>query len=193
MSKRLIVISAPSGAGKTTLCDRLLRDFPVLTLSVSSTTRAPRGSERDGVEYSFLAREEFRKRAEAGRFAEWAEVHGNFYGTSREVIEAAFSKGRAVLLDIDVQGATSLRKAYPAECYGIFVSPPSLKELERRLRSRGTDSEKSIRRRLANAKVEMARTDVFDRVVVNDELERSYPELRALVSAALGVAPRAGS
>ncbi len=189
MSRRLIVISAPSGAGKTTLCERLLKDFPVLMLSVSSTTRSPRGSERDGVDYFFLSREEFLRRSEAGRFAEWAEVHGNFYGTSRDAIDEAFTKGRAVLLDIDVQGAESLRRAYPDDTFGVFVSPPSLEELERRLRARGTDSEKSIRRRLANARNEMAKIKVFDRVIVNDDLDRTYTELRSLVSSALAIAP----
>src|SRR4051812_45558024 len=112
MPRKLIVISAPSGAGKTTLCHRLLQDFPELVLSISSTTRAPRGTEKHGVEYLFLSKPDFEKQIHAGRFAEWAQVHGNFYGTSKDVIDEAFRSGKSVLLDIDVQGAASLNKAY---------------------------------------------------------------------------------
>ncbi|MCM2280160.1 MAG: guanylate kinase [Oligoflexia bacterium] len=186
MTSKLIVISAPSGAGKTTLCSRLLRDFPQLMLSISSTTRAPRGRERDGVEYFFLSREEFERGIREDRFAEWAQVHGNYYGTSKAVIEDAFTSGKSVLLDIDVQGAASLRKSFPARSALFFISPPSLAELEKRLRARRTDSEESIRRRLANAKAEMDRMNEFDQVIVNDSLERAYGELSGLVRAALG-------
>lgn len=182
---RLIVISAPSGAGKTTLCDRLLKEFPTLTLSISSTTRAPRGQEKHGREYFFLSKDEFQKQIDAGRFAEWAEVHGNFYGTSKKVIEKAFAAGKSVLLDIDVQGAESLKKSYPKEAYLIFISPPSLDVLEKRLRSRGTDSEQSIQKRMKNARDEMSRIPIFHKVVINDELERACSELGGLVKEAL--------
>ena len=133
---QLIVISAPSGAGKTTLCQKLLKDFPELVLSISSTTRAPRGSEQNGKEYLFLTPEEFKAQIAASRFAEWAQVHGNYYGTSKDVIERAFDSGKSVLLDIDVQGAESLRQAYPDQCHSIFIAPPSLMVLESRLRAR---------------------------------------------------------
>ena len=121
------MISAPSGAGKTTLCARLLRDFPnELVLSISSTTRAPRGQEKHGEHYFFIKQDEFKRGIDAGMFAEWALVHGNYYGTSKKVIEDAFSQNKAVLLDIDVQGAESLKKAYPKEAVRIFISPPDL-------------------------------------------------------------------
>ena len=184
---RLIVVSAPSGAGKTTLCRKLLADFPSLTLSISSTTRAPRGAERHGVEYFFLSREEFEKQVQAGHFAEWAIVHGNYYGTSKEVIEKAFLEKKSVLLDIDVQGAKQLKSAYPKESYRIFISPPSLEELERRLRSRKTDSEETIQKRLKNAQLEMNEGRGFDSIVINDLLERAYTELKALVQCLLSL------
>jgi guanylate kinase len=183
--RKLIILSAPSGGGKTTLCARLLHDFPELTLSVSSTTRPPRGQERNGREYHFLSREEFESQIQAGRFAEWALVHGNYYGTSRDVIEQAFASAKAVLLDIDVQGAESLRKAYPAEAYTIFISPPDLETLEERLRARGTDREETIQKRLANARQEMLAAPRFHQIIVNDDLERAYAELRLAAEAQL--------
>lgn len=179
---KLIVVSAPSGAGKTTLCQRLLADFSELVLSISSTTRSPRGKEVHGREYFFLSPDEFRDEIAQNRFAEWALVHGNYYGTSKNTIEAAFQRGKSVLLDIDVQGAASLRKSYPKQSLLVFVSPPDLDALEKRLRGRGTDSEETIRKRLENAKTEMARIQEFDHVVVNDEIERAYQELKMIVS-----------
>lgn len=187
MSSSLIVISAPSGAGKTTLCNHLLRDFPrELVLSISTTTRAPRGREQHGKEYFFVTKEQFEEQIRAGRFAEWALVHGNYYGTSKDVIEKTFAEGRSVLLDIDVQGAESLKTAYPAESLLVFVAPPSMEELERRLRGRKTDSEETIARRMANARAEMAKKDIFDHVIINDSLDRAYGELKAHVAARLG-------
>lgn len=192
MAKRLIVISAPSGAGKTTLCDRLLKDFPGLVLSISSTTRAPRGAEKHGKEYFFLSREAFEKDIRAGKFAEWANVHGNYYGTSKAAIENAFRDGKSVLLDIDVQGAESLRKSFPRESVLVFIAPPSLETLERRLRSRGTDNEETIQKRVRNARAEMEKMPVFDTIIVNDELDRAYDELRAVVAERLRAAGPAG-
>ncbi len=188
-SRKLIVISAPSGAGKTTLCSRLLRDFAELTLSISTTTRAPRGEEKHGVAYFFVSRQEFEQGIQAGEFAEWALVHGNYYGTSRKTLEDSFRAGRAVLLDIDVQGAASLRQAFPAETCTIFISPPDLETLETRLRARGTDSEESIARRMANSRQEMAEASRFDTVIVNDELEKAYAALQSRVAKALGRDP----
>ncbi|OFZ72362.1 MAG: guanylate kinase, partial [Bdellovibrionales bacterium RIFOXYD1_FULL_44_7] len=153
--KKLIVLSAPSGAGKTTLCSKLLKDFPELELSISTTTRQPRGQEQNGKEYFFTNKEEFETDIAADRFAEWAVVHENYYGTSKRFIEEVFSRNKNVLLDIDVQGAESLRKTYPNECYSFFIAPPSMKVLEKRLRDRKTDSEPVILKRLENAKLEM--------------------------------------
>lgn len=181
MNKKLIVISAPSGAGKTTLCQRLLEDFPQLVLSISTTTRPPRGQEKHGREYFFTSKQEFEQMIREGRFAEWALVHGNYYGTSREVIENSFRRGKHVLLDIDVQGAESLRKAYPEQSFTVFISPPSLEVLESRLRGRKTDSEEAIHKRMKNAEQEMKDAPKFHYIIINDDLERAYQELRAAV------------
>lgn len=180
----LIVVSAPSGAGKTTLCARLLGEFADrLQLSISTTTRAPRGGERHGVEYFFMPKADFQKRITEGAFVEWAEVHGNFYGTSRQQLDEALARGRSLLLDIDVQGASSLRTLYPHDSLLIFVSPPDLATLEARLRGRGTDTEETIQKRLRNAHAELARAPEFDCTVVNDALDSAYAKLKASVQA----------
>lgn len=183
---RLFILSAPSGAGKTTLCDFLLKTFSdQLVLSISTTTRTPRGKEKNGVEYHFVTEAEFKEKISQGDFAEWAEVHGYFYGTSRSTISEALNQGKHVLLDIDVQGAASLKKAFPQECVLIFVAPPSLSELERRLRLRQTDPEAVIQKRLRNAEREMARASEFDHHVVNDRLEEAQKKLRAIFESEL--------
>jgi guanylate kinase len=181
----LIVISAPSGAGKSTLCQRLLRDFSVIELSISCTTRSPRGDEKDGIHYFFLTREVFESKVRQKQFAEWAEVHGHLYGTSKEFIERIFAKNHSVLLDIDVQGADQLRQVYPKDCLSIFIAPPSLQELEIRLRKRATDSEETIQRRLRGAQSEMSQSHKFDATIVNDSLERAYTELKELIQTRL--------
>lgn len=178
---KLIVISAPSGAGKTTLCHKLLKEFPNLTLSISSTTRKPRGHEKDGVDYFFISKDQFQEMINKSRFAEWAVVHENYYGTSKDVIEKAIQQKKSVLLDIDVQGADSLRKAYSDICHTFFIAPPSLQELETRLRQRGTDNEQTIQKRIQNAKNEMQKSTTFEHVIVNDSLERAYEELSSNV------------
>jgi guanylate kinase len=181
----LIVISAPSGAGKTTLCRKLLADFPELILSISTTTRAPRGTEREGLEYFFLSREDFEKQIQEGRFLEWALVHGNYYGTSRTTLDHAFQTGQSVLLDIDVQGAEQLRKALPAQCLSIFIAPPSFEELEARLVARGTDQPEIIQKRMIQARLEMAERHRFSHVVVNKNLEQAYAELKNILESKL--------
>ena len=128
-----------------------------------------------------MTQQEFEQDIQAGRFAEWARVHGNYYGTSKNVVEKVFSEGRSLLLDIDVQGADSLSKSYPKEAVLIFISPPSLEELEKRLRARGTDSEETIQKRVRNAREEMARKSAFPYVVINDSLDRAYSELKEIV------------
>ncbi len=185
-SNRLIILSAPSGAGKTTLCQRLLKDLEsVLTLSISSTTRAPRGKERSGVEYHFLSHAEFEAQIQADGFAEWAKVHGNYYGTSKAAIQATFDRGKSVLLDIDVQGAAQLRQTFPQLCVTIFIAPPSLEILRQRLTSRQTDTPEVIERRMKEAETELSQKHLFDRIIINDDLETAYAELKQYIQSAL--------
>jgi len=188
----LLVVSAPSGAGKTTLCERLLDEFPALRYSVSCTTRSPREGERDGVDYSFLSVGEFERRVARGDFLEHAVVHGNHYGTPRRHIEEAFAAGRDVLMDIDVQGAAQIRDllsradaADPlrAAFVDVFIAPPSIDVLRQRLAARGTDSADTIARRMAQAVGEMERRGEYRYVIVNDLLDVSYDALRSILIA----------
>lgn len=178
---RLFVISAPSGAGKTTLVKALLAADTALRFSISYTTRPPRVGEQDGREYFFVDRQRFAAMIDGGELLEHAEVFGNFYGTGRAQIEAHLSAGRNVLLDIDWQGARQVRSRM-AECVLIFIMPPSLAELERRLRGRATDSDEVIRRRLSEALGDMSHWSEFDYVVINDEVPRALAALRSVVS-----------
>ncbi len=178
----LLVLSAPSGGGKTTLAHRLLELCPDATFSVSATTRSPRGAERDGVDYHFVSAARFAELVDQGAFAEWAEVHGQRYGTLRATVDGALAAGRVALFDIDVQGGMLIRAGWPARTATVFVLPPSPAELERRLRGRSTDSEAVIERRLAAARVEVARgLASYDYLVVNDELERASASLLAII------------
>ncbi len=192
----LIVVSAPSGCGKSTLCDRLVDEFPKIIYSVSCTTRSPREGEVDGREYYFLSKKEFKDRTKSGEFLEWAKVHGNYYGTLEDTVLYAMEEGNHVLLDIDVQGVKQLREhlaqmdpRHPLRrgFTDIFISPPSLEELERRLRGRGTDEEKVIRKRLDNAEGEMAYAKEYSFQIVNDELEKAYHELKTVILSAMGL------
>ncbi|MES9997488.1 guanylate kinase [Desulfovibrio aminophilus] len=179
----ILVLSAPSGAGKSTLVRKLLREFPGIGYSVSYTTRTPRGAERDGVDYHFVDRDRFLTMREAGEFAEWAEVHGNFYGTAKTPVLTLLDQGRDVLFDIDVQGAAQLRTAFP-EAVLVFILPPSRAELERRLRGRGTDAPEVVAKRLKNARAEIAAAESFEFLILNDDLGRACDELRAVYLAA---------
>ena len=183
MRGHLYIIAAPSGAGKTTLTRLLLGNDAEIRLSISTTTRAPRPGEQDGREYHFVGVDEFRRMAAAGEFVEWAEVHGNYYATSRRWIEEAIASGQDVLLEIDWQGARQVRAAFP-EAIGIFVLPPSLEILEQRLSGRRTDSPQTIARRLAAAREEMRHVDEFDYVIINADLTRALADLVAIVGAA---------
>ena len=178
-----LVLSAPSGAGKTTLVQRLLRAFPQLGYSVSCTTRQPRQGEVDGKDYVFISREVFEQRRAEGYFAEWAEVHGNLYGTPLTPVVESLRLGQDLLFDIDVQGAAQLKLSL-GEAVFVFILPPSMTELERRLRSRGLDDEKTIERRLANARQEIPEARWYDALVVNDSLDVAYDELRSVFVAA---------
>lgn len=179
----LFIVAAPSGAGKTTLVRKLLEQDKAVQLSISYTTRPPRPGEQDGREYNFVDAAQFRAMRERGDFLEWAEVHGNFYGTSRVWLKDQMDAGRDVLLEIDWQGAQQVRKQFP-EAVGIFILPPSLAELERRLRGRGTDSEEVISRRLTAAVGEMRHVDEFDFAIINNDLDEALKDLAAAVRAA---------
>lgn len=179
----VLVVSAASGTGKTTLVKKLLEAFPQFGYSISCTTRPPRAGEVDGKDYHFLSREEFIRRREQGYFAEWAEVYGNFYGSPLQPTLDMLAQGQDVLFEIDVQGAAQLHLTIPQACC-VFILPPSLAELERRLRQRGTDSDEVIRRRLDSAAQEIAEAHWFDYWVVNDDLEGAYDALRAAYLAA---------
>ena len=179
---KLIIVAAPSGAGKTTLCKKLLEELKGrLVLSVSCTTRQPRPGEQDGVHYHFLTPTEFQSKIDAGDFAEWAHVHGNMYGTSKSVIERTLLQGKSVLLEIDVQGADSLKKNYGERCHTIFIAPPNMEELQKRLEKRATDSKSTIETRLKNARDEMNRAGDFQKLIINDVFDRAYAELKAEV------------
>lgn len=174
----LIVIAAPSGAGKSTLCAELLKNHPSrIALSISTTSRSPRGNEVHGVEYFFHSSEEFQNMVAQDLFAEWASVHGNFYGTSKRTLELFWAQKKHVLLDIDVQGAESLRKAYPDSCFSVFIAPPSMEVLEQRLRGRGTETEAAIQKRMMNSREEMSRSGEFDFCLVNDDFKTTYGKL----------------
>jgi guanylate kinase len=179
----IIVISAPSGSGKTTLVKRLLAAMPSLNFSVSCTTRSPRRGEKDGRDYHFVSRREFRRMIKAGEFVEWAEVVGHFYGTAKRQLRAAQDAGKDILLDIDVQGHRQVRRKLP-EAVSIFILPPSYPELERRLRRRRSDAPEVIKRRLANARREIQYWKEYDYLVVNDKLRLATGALRAVVEAA---------
>lgn len=179
----LYVVSAPSGAGKTTLVRLLLERDAQVRLSVSYTTRAPRPGELDGREYNFVDAEAFIAMRDRGDFLEWAEVHGNFYGTSRIWLEEQMRQGRDLLLEIDWQGAQQVRRLFPA-AVTIFVLPPSVAELERRLRGRGQDSDDVIERRVAAALGEMRHVGEFDFVIINKDLQVASDDLAAAVRAA---------
>jgi guanylate kinase len=179
----LLVLSAPSGAGKTTLAHRVLREFPQTILSVSSTTRSPRGQERDGVDYHFVDAKTFQDRIERGDFVEWAEVHGHFYGSPKSVIDEAFARQSLAVFDIDVQGGQAIKRKYP-DAMLTFILPPSLEELERRLRGRGTDSDDTIRKRMLAARAEIEKGEgSYDFIIVNDHVDNAFDQLRAIVLA----------
>jgi guanylate kinase len=178
--EHIFIISAPSGAGKTTLCRAALDRLPDLDYSVSYTTRLPRPGEVDGRDYVFISVAEFVEGIDAGRWAEWAQVHGNYYGTSADVLNRAVAAGRNILLDIDVQGARQIRSRFPRSVT-IFIMPPSLDILAKRLQARGRDDAEDMALRLRNAREEMAEKDAYDHVIVNDRLETAVEELIAVI------------
>ena len=175
----LFVMSAPSGAGKSTLCRAALDRFADLVYSVSYTTRAPRSGEQNGRDYHFITKDEFEKGIVRGRWAEWAEVHDHYYGTSADFLDGELSLGRDILLDIDIQGTRQILQRYP-DAVTIFIVPPSLETLKSRLQSRGTDSPEVIAVRLKNAREEMAQKDLYRHIITNDRLTDAVAELIAI-------------
>jgi guanylate kinase len=191
MTPLLLVISAPSGAGKSSLCNRLIEKFPAMVYSISCTTRAPRGSEQNGVHYHFLSEEEFCARIARGEFLEHALVHGNRYGTLKQTVVDALAQGRDIIMDIDVQGAKQIRLACEAmpdddvikqSFVDIFIAPPSMEELRRRLCGRATDSIETVEKRMRNAKAEMKQQPYYQHTVINDIFETAADELAEIIA-----------
>ena len=176
----LFILSAPSGAGKSTLCRAVLNHFPDMLYSISYTTRAPRKGERDGVHYYFVAGDEFKKGIEQGRWAEWAQVHDNYYGTCADLLDRGLGGGQDILLDIDVQGMDQIQASYP-DGITIFIMPPSLEILRHRLETRGTDSPEVIAVRLKNAQQELAQKDRYRHLIINDRLADATTELIGII------------
>lgn len=181
---RLFIVSAPSGAGKTTLCETVRRYFNDVIYSISYTTRAMRNGERHGEDYYFISREEFERGIRGNRWAEWADVHGNYYGTSARWIAGNLDQGKNILLDIDVQGMQQLVGRFP-EAVTIFIAPPSMEELRCRLAHRGTDDDKTIELRMTNARAEMEQRNRYRHVVINDDLAQARQQLISIIASYL--------
>ncbi len=182
-SNKLIIFSAPSGSGKSTIVGELLKQFPQLEFSISATSRAPRGVERDGVEYFFLSQDEFARRVEADEFVEWEEVYaGTCYGTLRSEMERIWAKDNVIIFDVDVVGGLRLKSIFGDAALSLFIMPPSVEELRRRLVGRATDSEEVIEKRIAKASQEIDRAPEFDKVVVNDDLTKAVADTATIIS-----------
>lgn len=181
---KVLIFSAPSGSGKTTIVHRLLALYPQLEFSVSATSRAPRGQEREGVDYYFLTQEAFRQAVAEERFVEWEEVYaGTCYGTLRSEVERIWRKGHVIVFDVDVMGGIHLKRIFGDRACSVFIMPPSVGELRRRLVTRGTDAPEVIERRVAKAEFELTKAPEFDHVVVNDVLEEAVTQTRAILDA----------
>jgi guanylate kinase len=180
---KMIVVSAPSGSGKTTIVQAMLASGLNLEFSVSACSRAPRNNEKHGKDYYFLSVVDFRKKIEEDAFVEWEEVYpGNYYGTLKTEVERIWNKGNHVMFDVDVIGGLNIKKQYPEKCLALFVRPPSVAELEKRLRGRSTDSEETIKKRLAKAEYELSFARQFDQVIINDLLEEAIQETRKIIT-----------
>ena len=179
---KLVIFSAPSGSGKTTIVRELLKLFPQFEFSISATSRKPRGQEQHGVDYYFLTNEEFRQRVERDEFVEWEEVYeGTCYGTLKSEVERIWSKGNVIIFDVDVMGGINLKRLFGEDACSMFIMPPSVEELERRLRGRGTDSEEVIQKRIAKAEFELSKSPEFDYTVVNDDLQVAVDEATTII------------
>ncbi|WP_240008145.1 guanylate kinase [Pseudaquidulcibacter saccharophilus] len=179
----MLVLSSPSGTGKTTLSRRLVAEDDDLSLSVSCTTRSPRVGEGDGEHYHFISKDEFREIRAKDGFLEWAEVHDNYYGSPKEPIMKALESGRDIIFDIDWQGAQQLEKNAPKDVVSVFILPPSMNELRRRLTDRAQDSLETIKKRMNNAYGEIARAETYDYILVNDDLDATYEKLKDIIKA----------
>ena len=179
---KLIIFSAPSGSGKTTIVRELLKYFKNFEFSISATSRSPRGAEQNGVDYYFLSSEEFRERVERGEFVEWEEVYaGTCYGTLRSEMERIWAAGNIIVFDVDVMGGINLKRLFKDDACSIFIMPPSVEELERRLRGRGTDAEEVIAKRIAKAEFELSKSSEFDHTVINDVLDDAVKEATEII------------
>ncbi len=182
MAEKVLIFSAPSGSGKSTIVNHILSLHPEVEFSVSATSRAPRGSEVHGVEYYFLSEDEFREKIARDEFVEYEEVYaGSFYGTLKEEVKRIWAKDHVIIFDVDVKGGVNLKKYFGAKALSVFIQAPSIEELRRRLEKRGTDSPEAIDRRVAKAEEEMTYAPLFDRVLVNDDLETAFKEAEEMV------------
>jgi guanylate kinase len=186
---KLIVVSAPSGAGKTTIVKAILAKYPSLLFSVSATTRPIRSGEIEGRDYFFLPREEFERQITAGQLVEWEEIYGNLYGTLKSEVDKALSEGKTMLFDIDVKGAISIKRHYPSDAVLIFVKPPSFEVLRSRLLNRKTEDEATIKQRLDRVPMELETGNQFDYQVVNNDLQTAVREVEHIVAKQLGFVP----
>ena len=183
MSNKVIIFSAPSGSGKSTIVSHILKLHPEMEFSVSATSRAPRGQERNGIEYHFFTTDEFRKMIAEDKFVEYEEVYaGSFYGTLKSEIQRIWDKGHVIIFDVDVKGGVNLKKYFGDEALSVFIQAPSVEELRKRLVARGTDSAEAIAKRVAKASEEMTYADKFDYILVNDDLQKAYAEAEKVVN-----------
>lgn len=182
MSNKVIIFSAPSGSGKSTIVSHILKLHPEMEFSVSATSRAPRGQERNGIEYHFFTADEFRKLIAEDKFVEYEEVYaGSFYGTLKSEVQRIWDKGHVIIFDVDVKGGVNLKKYFGDKALSVFIQAPSVEELRKRLVARGTDSAEAIAKRVAKASEEMTYADKFDYILVNDDLQKAYAEAEKVV------------
>lgn len=182
MNNKVIIFSAPSGSGKSTIVSHILKLHPEMEFSVSATSRAPRGQERNGIEYHFFTADEFRKMIAEDKFVEYEEVYaGSFYGTLKSEVQRIWDKGHVIIFDVDVKGGVNLKKYFGDKALSVFIQAPSVEELRKRLVARGTDSAEAIAKRVAKASEEMTYADKFDYILVNDDLQKAYAEAEKVV------------